>query len=69
MRNLHDEDYEGLIFDGVDDAVLALAEAIPVLPGKLFAAMRARSFSKRLYSLDDPLAELLLGDILNLSNR
>ena len=69
MRNLYDEDYEGLILDGVDDTVLALADPIPVLPGQLFAPMRARIFGKRLYSLDDPLAELLLGDILNLSNR
>ena len=69
MRSPDDEDKERLILDGVDDSVLALSDAVPVLPRQLLASSWAWIVSQSLNPLHDPLPDRLLRDRLDLSNR
>ena len=69
MGDFDDEDDEGLVFDGVDDPIRSLTDAISILSGQLLTTRWAWIVSERLDPSDDSLADGLLGDRLDLPNR
>ena len=68
MGDPDDEDYEGLVFDRVDDAILTLADSVSVLASQLFASRRTWVIGERMDALHDPLAKPFLRDRLDLAD-
>ena len=57
MTDLHDEDSEHFVLDGIDDPPSTMSHPIPIiLPGELLASWRAWVVGKRLDPLDDLLS-------------
>jgi hypothetical protein len=53
MVNLNDFDDTSLVVDRVYDAVITLADTVPVLPGELFIAWRTRGVGQCSDPVDD----------------
>ena len=57
VTDLHDEDSEHFVLDGIDDPPSTMSHPIPIiLPGELLASWRAWVVGKRLDPLDDLLS-------------
>ena len=61
MADFDDPDSEHIVLNGVNDAIISLADSITLLAGELFATRWPRIFFKKVNGIDDAL-EVLCGD-------